>query len=840
MNETPTLNEIKSLILAKTGISIPTPCDCKRISLEISKTLGKNLSETTIKRLFGFANAKHSFSKFTVTTLAEFVSDQHAAMTDKGVLAANDGWQHVRDKASAISSLTVKTFKNRSSIPYELTVPRKFSEEDFDLFLASEQSYMCFISQPGYGKSIILTQLAERFLTTPAYEGNPTLFITAHSFFSEGFVPVSLGEHIKSLLGIPSHENLATYITRHLAPTKGKFVIFMDGFSDHEFTNDLKTQVFEGLINFLCTLENVPHIKVVFAMRSATWIRFYNKVRHSSYLKKKWFQGSFYNSNEVSNVPLLTGEEVDQLLSRINLAGKATISPELKAQLKFPFHIPFLYQLKDEDSYFSYFTSVISHELVSRFVYDKIYLPGEYTQKLIFFRKIITVTDYGKLSAALKDELLDEIRLDVKAYAELLSDGILIEETEISDRHPKEYIRFVHPHIFEYFLFLELLEKFTVSDGKAFFEFVSKTYTNNQTRFELYQWMIRYLVRNGELSSLRHLFKTDLDSFEKNYLILFIAESLYYRSKSCPDTYLLIDQHDLHDIMLNQLMHFDLVDSMYREAIIMLLQITENPKYLTAYHSILLIFDLLTSNVRQITFRGNLLEGLQPQSWPANPAKVSLNALDHMLGNAGEINFIDDLRNTMPLRDSAELTWQEGVQYTLAIMLSLFYSEEEMFKTLKHLFEKRRRLFSRRTPFTIFNMSVFALVNSWLRPDHPDRLPMEKSKKLERILFMLDQGKLRFRITNFTAANIKLMYAISLKDSGQFEAAHRLCLECMEVYKRNRLNLSCLFTYRLIIKILIEKGDFKKVEEYNCERHRFIEENGISGKLQPFMNESIK
>jgi hypothetical protein len=73
MYEYVNLKELEQLILAKLGLHRINPADCQIISILIQKKLKKNISETTLKRFFGFAEAKHDFSQFTINTLKEFV-----------------------------------------------------------------------------------------------------------------------------------------------------------------------------------------------------------------------------------------------------------------------------------------------------------------------------------------------------------------------------------------------------------------------------------------------------------------------------------------------------------------------------------------------------------------------------------------------------------------------------------------------------------------------------------------------------------------------------------------------------------------------------------------------
>jgi len=64
------LETLKKLILSKTGLSIATPGDCRVISFAIMQQTKLGVSETTIKRLYGFAICRFSPSIFTLNALS--------------------------------------------------------------------------------------------------------------------------------------------------------------------------------------------------------------------------------------------------------------------------------------------------------------------------------------------------------------------------------------------------------------------------------------------------------------------------------------------------------------------------------------------------------------------------------------------------------------------------------------------------------------------------------------------------------------------------------------------------------------------------------------------------
>lgn len=834
MEEISTLNEVKSLILLKTGIRTITPADCKRISIEISKTLNKNVSETTIKRLFGFAVVKHNFSKFTLTTLSEYVNKEQIGNWGAVNFNGHEGpatWADIRNNARKITDFTLKGIKNRSGIPYEMTIGRKFAEHDFDDFFKSTFSYTCFISQPGYGKTILLSHLVEKFFSkdTDVYNESTALFITANSFFNKDHITLNFEDQLKSQLGIHQKESLLDHIQKNYTGTGKKFIIFLDGFSELIIKKDLKKQLFESIINFICSIENIDCIKLVMSMRSTTWMRFYDSIRHSAFLKSKWFPGNYFNQNEVSNVPPLTGKEVDMIISKINHSDVYELNPKLKSQLKFPLYIQLYYQLKEEDPYFNYSTSITFHELISRFIQEKIYRSNYYTEKILFLKKVIQLTDYGKkVDSVPKDLLISELSAFKNAYMELLSEGILLEEKSQDDYQPREYVRFIYPHIFEYFLFIELLEKFHLQVDWKFFQYIQNSYESNNVRFHLLQWTIRFIIRIGDFKSLTHIFDLQMNYFERNYLILFIAENLRFRSRYSPDTIRLLTDHKLHDIIIKQLMNFDFVDSCYKEAVTVLADVADTEENRLIYQAILSIFDIMSLNQEKISARLNKLTKLKTQDWVVDPYEVTSLIYAKLSNKTPEKHQLAiDLENYhYPfLETKAALDTKQGISYLLVLILNMFYGNEEgSIQIIRKITKLHPRAFSKRSPFTIFMMNLYALASSKVNPG-------KKTDQLENILVEIHNNKTRFKLTEYSESVLRMMQANQLRHRGEYVQAYEYSNECIQVFKRNELNLNCIMMYDVIIAIFKDLKDQVKVNEYKYEKLCFMEERKIPHKL---------
>lgn len=834
MDDVSILNELKGLILIKTGIRTITPADCKRISIEISKTLNKNVSETTIKRLFGFAVVKHKFSKFTITTLSEYVSGDSLETwpTAPGLSQVPVNWVDIRQKINKITDFTLKGIKNRSGIPYDMTISRKFAEHDFDEFFRSDCSFTAFISQAGYGKTILLSHIAGKYFNNancPVYKDSALLFLQVYSFFNIDPPSLNFEDQLKSLLNIPKKESLLSLINQNYQQTKGKLIIFLDGFSELTLKRDLKKQLFESIINFICAIEHTDSVKLVMSMRSTAWMRFYDLIRHSAYLRSKWFAGNYFNKHEISNVPPLTEKEVDLILSNIDGIDVKEINPKLKVQLKFPFHIQLYHQLRQEDPSFNYSTNITFHELVSRFIQENIYRSNYYTEKILFLKKIIQLTDYGKAGISVpKDNLIGELAAFKNAYMELLSDGIIMEEKHYEDYHPREYVRFIHQHIFEYFLFIELLEIFHLKVDLNFFRHIQDQYKDEETRFQLLQWTIRFVIRIGDLKILDDVFNLPLNYSAHSYLILFVAENLKYRSRYSADTTVLLKTHKVHELMIRELIYFDFVDPFYKESIEVLAELSDEHEHKVIYQSLLSIFDMLSLNLKTISYRMQVLSALDCSDWTLNPAEVVKfvysKITDKPVAHEQLPWHLTDFQAIFSSEKKA-INTKQGITYLLALVLNLFYgSDEGTVEIVKNIVKAHPEEFSKRSHLTISLMNLLALSVS-------RSMPGRKADQLENILLHIHENRERFKVTQYSAAILKMVQAYQLKNKGEYALACDYCDECIHLFKRTHLNLNCILIYNLIIAIYADLNNQAKVNEYKYERLCFIEEHSISSRM---------
>lgn len=215
------LDELKSLLLYKFGINTLNTSDCKFIANEIKNLTKKNISETTIKRILGFASVKHNFSKYTLTLLSDF----------------ND---EIRKQLN-LSSYETSIEKSRRTT--------------------------------GNEKTPLFAQFEGRFLSNPTYKFSSLLFLNPYHFLCDDFAALNISSCIKNELGIDQANDLIEYVNNHCKNSNSSLIIFIDDFNDPDMESRFKNHLFERLHDFIGEIEN-SYIKLVISLRSTDWVRF--------------------------------------------------------------------------------------------------------------------------------------------------------------------------------------------------------------------------------------------------------------------------------------------------------------------------------------------------------------------------------------------------------------------------------------------------------------------------------------------------------------------------------------------------------------------------------------
>ncbi|PTT00689.1 hypothetical protein DBR11_09430 [Pedobacter sp. HMWF019] len=439
--------------------------------------------------------------------------------------------------------------------------------------------------------------------------------------------------------------------------------------------------------------------------------------------------------------------------------------------------------------------------------------------------------------------LIAELSAFKNAYMELLSDGILMEERRYQNLHPREFVRFLYPHIFEYFLFIELLEKFNLNVDAHFLEYIDKTYSSNHVRFILLQWTVRYMVKTADFVTLSHIFKLDLNNYERNYLILFIAENLKYAINLHPEIKDTLKEHQLHDAIIKELINFDFVDSCYKQSIMVLIDICDKDEHWLLYQSILSALDILSLNKEKLEQRIIQLESRQDlcaSSYfdPLEALHIAYNKSQNIPVHSSPLlekieGFIVAENEFKPMVSEMADTWA-GVQYILMLSVNTLYGTPEKTVRIIHSIHRLHpRLFYKRAPFASHLLLLLAL--NGVKSDQ-----CKKAERIRQFIFKISKDRNSHAFTKYSELLFLMLNAELSRQEGDYVKAIGHAEEALVIFKRNDLNIHCVQVYNLIIEMYSKLNDLTKLNEYRYERLCFLHEKEISKELFPLGLESTK
>ncbi|RZK18733.1 MAG: hypothetical protein EOO86_09405 [Pedobacter sp.] len=529
MNANELLIELRKFVLIKSGLRNIDPAHCKVISEYVFQETKNYVSETTIKRFFGFANTLHKFSLFTLNSLSQYIgyADWGSFCREKEnqIVPTQGIWQTLKIKAQSITDVALVSKKNNSGVPFNFTSNRNFYYPDFDYFLKNNYQFTTVSAQPGQGKSILIAHLVEHFFhsANALYKNDIVLLINANSINNIIRNGLSLKEWFLKEFKFESISHLVSYFKTHPDKKEGRFVVIVDGID--EFLS--KSDHFKIFVDLLYSIEENNFFKLVFGLRTNTWVNLQPVITGSAFLTQTWYNGLFYDIDVLSNVPPLNTEEILFTLSHIEEkeVSQAEVNSALLKQFKTSFWLQVYYQLKNENLSLELSDPLLCYEIINYFLEKKIFLAKKSTEKIFLLKKISeNISEGNKGLRVAKENILKYVSDYPEAYEELIYSGILIQEKRLSTAIPTEIVRFLNDDIYTYFLFIQITEKFDYKPSKEFFEYILQNYVpQTLLRHHILNWSIRFCINRNEISELKNILKLSFTNEEKNDSFDFIC-----------------------------------------------------------------------------------------------------------------------------------------------------------------------------------------------------------------------------------------------------------------------------------------------------------------------------
>ncbi len=532
------LNLLKKRVLDIAKLNNFTSADCKTLSTLIFQKTKKRLSETTLKRVYGFVQSQFQSSQFTIDTLADYCGyenwatflGEHTTQLPSGKTA---DWLKLSNDTLRITNLSLRAAQKRSGMPFNKTVKRVFIDEHLDNFIASNQIATALVAPTGYGKTIALIHWIEERLTYNAEHNvnDIILFFSTSSLMSV----ISSGQDIHtwllSLLGYNRAEIL-NMLLNDKKKTPGKFFLIVDGFDEHPFSREQFKLICDQLIDIFSLYESAEAFKMIFTMRTDTWIN-NRHIWHGD--DEQWFMGFKTNYDVFGNVPLFSYNEIYELAHNLNPLATVNINPETINLLNHPLYFQIYYKLNKNNFTLNNISGLYRYDIVSSLILDQIYLDKYSAEKMLFFFGLIDmmclkngVYHVNKIKANALFEKYQHV------YRDLLATEFLTEYNESTDLQHNTYIEFGNKDFLEYIIAQKLL---TGNENQFNLKLIETAdeLLNNDLKLNVIKWFIIYAIKTDANYNLNYLASVNLPLNKKAELINFIGEILETSTQKTPD-----------------------------------------------------------------------------------------------------------------------------------------------------------------------------------------------------------------------------------------------------------------------------------------------------------------
>ncbi|MDN3550334.1 hypothetical protein [Mucilaginibacter aquaedulcis] len=606
---------MKSRVLANANIRSITPGDCKALALQIYVKTKLTVSETTLKRVYGFAYSKFKPSLFTINVMAKYCGfegwdsfcEQESLPAEKSQNEHID-WRTLSYNAAKITQFTLQALKNRSGIPFNQTIRRKFINDHFEEFLRGDYTATVFAAPSGYGKTIGLCHWIDEKLDSDS--NDIILFFSSSALMNVFLSGRDLNDWLLALLGY-SHEEDIEALFDISKRNGGKFYLIIDGFDEHMFKNDQFELVLTQLMDIFSFYQSHEWFKLVLTMRSANWI---NNKHNMEFGLKNWYTGFITDHDLTTNVPLFNIQEIRDLCRTINPGIQNFIAIDVANNFNHPLYFQFYYKQHKNNFSLNNIDNISIYELISIFILNKVYLGHYATEKVLLLKGLVDEMDFkANLYELDKFKCNDKLKQYSQAYYELLSIGFLREVNTSNNFQFKTLVQFGNNSFLQFTIAKKLLIENNQRFDPNLIKIINNTFNQSEHKLPVLKWCVMHAVKNGQQESFELLAQASLDSKEKSELIFFLGDLLQRVGLGSADSEATANffKQDCSDGLFYYFFGLEFIHADYKRALQTLLrfELSNHKKILT--YTALATIAILQLDIKQLEDNLTKLKGFQ-------------------------------------------------------------------------------------------------------------------------------------------------------------------------------------------------------------------------------------
>jgi len=493
--------------------------DCQSLSISIQEKTKRNISVSTLKRLFGIIQSPYYPSKYTLDTLAVYLnyeswSDLVKIQSPRSILTAEqDYWAKLKSRIGNITDQSLSSIKSKLGDRYTDFPVRQFAVKKFEEFLNSSQAATAFIAPEGYGKTTIVAQLTEMFFVgeNARYPDDIVCLIDGSILFNL----INLNQEIVRILDIAQMEdrnNFSNYFRKNPDQVKGRFVLIIESLYQIFHQEEKLNRFTENLMDIIAYYEHIPWFKLLITCRPDNWKIFANMIQKDPHLKTLWYGVNFTGpANDSINIPVLSNYEIRYYLEKRHSARKVEklkfYHPDISELCNTPYMLYLFSMIQDPQHICS------DLELLEYFVTNRILVEPYLQEKSAIIHAFFVRSDYLKKSTSVDKLDLRTSDEYSSAYKELIFQNVFYEYT-VPGKYlaVKTYVKFSNDILLAFFLANKWIEE-------------------NDLNLELIRRILSYYVNNPNLQTnlvkilIKIAFKEERTDVLKNIFTVLESET---------------------------------------------------------------------------------------------------------------------------------------------------------------------------------------------------------------------------------------------------------------------------------------------------------------------------
>lgn len=461
-------DELKCRVLDKAKIVQIVPADCYRLALEIKTATQKSVSETTLKRVFGFASSIHQPSIYTLNALAEYCdfSSWNSFYThmeqDKLETSQQRSWSEILLSATKISLFSIQSNKHKCGIPYHKTVDRENMSQFVDHMENSGATVGILSGPVGSGKTVAITRWVEQQIGQNHTGGDNSIFLFTNSLsLLQG---TAFGYHsnrwLAHLLGMDSAELLDRFMEDHKNAAPGKFYLVIDEFHSDLVADRQFYTVISQFVEMARHFSQYDWFRIILVLRTSTLFKYeplFNRISNDP----MWFSslGSSAESSYAS-INTFSNTELYQLARNFNLPAPMQSVLAGQSIIRNPLFFQYFYECYETQMDLANMTPFDEYLIMAQYIRKKIFNGVNSIAKQALMEELSDFFDQGHNSLSVgQKQIYNIIKQHRVAYNDLLYAGILHEKGTGLEMRQQTVVEFQSVTFIAYFKALKLFNQ---------------------------------------------------------------------------------------------------------------------------------------------------------------------------------------------------------------------------------------------------------------------------------------------------------------------------------------------------------------------------------------------